>query len=294
MSSFMDDSMIGRWLSDLPMDDPTRKSTSHPQLRRFVHHEKPIRYIQFLGGGTEGDVYLVKIEGRDYALKVSLKFKQWRFDAPLSIKRRLKERETHYVSPIANEARAFARLDSLGKNGTWAVKCHGWMKLSGKQRLKYLSHHTPWAIVKDYRPNPMTLDDVPEIRRKMKIARKALLFPDDTQPRNYRGSFLVDLGRVTTYPYPRALWSNEKRRQYFKSFDKEASEWVECVRDGEVISGSINEILKENIIRGIAIAEGYEDEIRAADLRKMLKEVSFIKILFRELPLLHFLLRHTG
>ncbi|EGD93746.1 hypothetical protein TESG_01281 [Trichophyton tonsurans CBS 112818] len=273
MSSFMDDSMIGRWLSELPMDDPTRKSTSHPQLRRFVHHEKPIRYIQFLGGGTEGDVYLVKIEGKEYALKV---FKQWRFDAPLSIKRRLKERETHYVSPIANEARAFARLDSLGQNGTWAVKCHGWMKLSGKQRPKCLSHHTPWAIVKDYIPNPVTLDDVPEIRRKMKIARKALLFPDDTEPRNYRGSFLVDLGRVTTYPYPRVLWSNEKRRKYFRSFDKEASEWVECVRDGEVISGSINEILKENIIRGIAIAEGYEDEMRAAELRQMLEELRHI------------------
>ncbi|KGQ01302.1 hypothetical protein PAAG_11978 [Paracoccidioides lutzii Pb01] len=33
----MDDSMIGRWLSQFPMDDLTCKSTSKPLLRRFIH-----------------------------------------------------------------------------------------------------------------------------------------------------------------------------------------------------------------------------------------------------------------
>ncbi|EFQ99326.1 hypothetical protein MGYG_02339 [Nannizzia gypsea CBS 118893] len=277
MSSFMDDSMIGRWLSDLLMDDLTRKSTSKPQLRRFIHHEKPIRYIRCLGGGTEGDVYLVEIEGHKYALKV---FKQWKFDAPKSIRLRLKERETHYFSPIANEARAFARLDSMGQNGTWAVKCHGWMKLSGKQRPRFLSLHTPWAIVKDYIPDPMTLDDVPEIRQKMKIARKALLFPDDAQPRNYRGSFLVDLGRVKTHPYPRVLWSKKEYRKYFECFDKDASEWVESVQDGEVIDGWVNEYLKEGMLKGIIWAEKRGMYAEAENLRKLIEKT---------LPLYYFL-----
>ncbi|KAM5432112.1 hypothetical protein MferCBS31731_007613 [Microsporum ferrugineum] len=262
--TFMDDSMIGRWLSDLPMDDPTRKSTSKPELRRFIHHEKPIRYLHNLGGGTEGVVYHVEIEGNSYALKV---FKQWTYQGPKSL--RLRERETHYVSPIANEARAFARLDSIGKNGTWAVKCHGWIKLSGDQRPKFLQDYTPWAIVKDYIPHPVALTDVPEIRRKMKIARKALLFPEDAQPRNYRGSFLVDLGRVRTYPYPRRLWSNSKRMEYFKWFDKDTSEWEECVWDGSVIDGWENQQLKKAIIGGIAFADKHGNDRRATYLRKV-------------------------
>ena len=62
--------MIGRWLSELPMGDPTRQSTSKPQLRRFIHHDRPIKYLQFLGSGTEGVVYRVKIEEKEYAIKV--------------------------------------------------------------------------------------------------------------------------------------------------------------------------------------------------------------------------------
>lgn len=62
--------MIGRWLSDLPMNDPTRKRTSKPQLRRFIHHDKPVHYRKCLGEGTEGVVYRVRIEGSIYALKI--------------------------------------------------------------------------------------------------------------------------------------------------------------------------------------------------------------------------------
>ena len=62
--------MIGRWLSELAMDDPTRKSTSKPMLRRFVHHHKPVSHGELLGEGTDGMVCRAEIAGNEYALKI--------------------------------------------------------------------------------------------------------------------------------------------------------------------------------------------------------------------------------
>ncbi|EEP81185.1 predicted protein [Uncinocarpus reesii 1704] len=253
--------MIGRWLSDLPMDDPARKSTSKPMLRRFILHTKPIKYLHLLGSGTEGVVYRVEIEGKEYAIKV---FRNWTYTGT-----KLKGRAQHYTFPIANEARAFARLDSIGQNGTWAVKCHGWMKISGRQRLKSMREYTCWAIVKDYLPHPVSISDIPEIRRKMKIARKALIHPSDTQPCNYRDSFFVDLGRVKTHPYPPQMWSNRERREFFTWFDGYASRWEVSVRDGSVVEGWLNQEFK----RSIAEVEARNKRDEAAKQRKLLATV---------------------
>lgn len=62
--------MIGRWLSELPMDDPTHKSFSKPLLRRFIHHDKPITRLGRISLGTEGIVLLVEIEGVEYVMKL--------------------------------------------------------------------------------------------------------------------------------------------------------------------------------------------------------------------------------
>ncbi|EEP82056.1 predicted protein [Uncinocarpus reesii 1704] len=232
--------MIGRWLSELPMDDPTRKSTSRPMLRRFIHHTEPIKFIKYIGHGAEGRVYLIEVLGSQYALKI---FSNWTYTSNIY----LRERQKPYTFPFSHECRAFARLDSLDENGTWAVKCHGWIKLSDEQfkPLQRFSGLSRWAIVKDYIPNEVSISDVPEIRRKMTIARKALLYPKDLQPRNFRGSFLVDLGAVRTYPYPpQRFWSNTRRREYFAWFDKDASQWEVSVRDGKVIEGWLNRMIK--------------------------------------------------
>ena len=66
----MDDSMIGRWLSEIPMGDPAPQSWSKPQLRRFVHFDKPIRFVKLIGKGTEALVFLVEVEGIRYAIKM--------------------------------------------------------------------------------------------------------------------------------------------------------------------------------------------------------------------------------
>lgn len=156
------------------------------------------------------------------------------------------ERQKHYTYPISQEARAFARLDTIGENGTWAVRCHGWLKLSDEQYHPVRKYkYSRWAIVKDYLPDPVAITDVPEIQRKMaNIARKARLHPKDAKPENYRGSFLVDLGQVRTYPYPKRLWSDTKRREYFKWFDEYVTTWEVSVKDGSVVEDWIGAYLK--------------------------------------------------
>ena len=135
----------------------------------------------------------------------------------------LAEEEKPYTFPFSHECRAFARLDSVGKNGTWAVKCHGWMKLSDQQFYP-ISHSwgnicSRWTIVKYYISEPLRITDDPDIQRKMRIANEALLYPRDVCPQNYRGTFLVDLSSVYTYPYIRRLWSNRRREEFFPDFD---------------------------------------------------------------------------
>lgn len=67
------------------------------------------------------------------------------------------------------------------------------------------------------------------------IARQALLHPADSEPRNYRGSFLVDLGRVLTNPYIRPMPSYTRRRELFTRFDELASDWQLSIEDRSVI-----------------------------------------------------------
>lgn len=63
--------MIGRFITELPMDDPSEiRVSSKPMLRRFVNYDKPIYYIKELGSGAHGAVYLAIIDGKEYAIKV--------------------------------------------------------------------------------------------------------------------------------------------------------------------------------------------------------------------------------
>lgn len=135
----------------------------------------------------------------------------------------------------------------MGENGTWAVKCHGWMKLSDEQFQPIRRYHSRgddisrWAIVKDYLPDPVQITDTPEIRRKMEIAQRAVIHPLDIEPRNYRGSFLVDLGSVRTYPYVRRLWSDRAFGNTFEMYEKGIEMWEVDEVDGTVVQGGTND-----------------------------------------------------
>lgn len=64
------------------------------------------------------------------------------------------------------------------------------------------------------------------------------------KPENFRGSFVVDLGRTRTYPYPQRFWSDTRRRAFFELFDEEVNDWQESVTDGKLVPGWMNEHLK--------------------------------------------------
>lgn len=69
--------MIGRWFSEVPMGDLAPQSWSKPQLRRFVHYDKPIKFVKLIGKGTEALVFLIEVVGNRYAIKMA----SWYFDS---------------------------------------------------------------------------------------------------------------------------------------------------------------------------------------------------------------------
>lgn len=75
----------------------------------------------------------------------------------------------------------------------------------------------------------------------MEIARQAHIYPSDIQPRNYRGSFLVDLGRARTYPYVKRFWSHRALDDCFSMYDECVGRWEVDDQDGSVVKGGTNE-----------------------------------------------------
>lgn len=97
-----------------------------------------------------------------------------------------------------------------------------------------------WAIIKDYLPNPVQLSDCQEIARKKDIFRRALICVGDVQPRNFRGSFLVDLGTCKTYPYIKRFWSDREFNRVWENYDKNVMNWEVHEQTGEVVFGGTN------------------------------------------------------
>lgn len=146
-------------------------------------------------------------------------------------------------SPLADEARGFARLCDVGQNGTWAVRCHGWMKLTDEQFhvLKVKSARGPllewectlWAIIKDYEAQPVRPEHVPRILERIEIAKDALLIPGDVAARNFRNGLLVDLGGTKTFPLGRRFWSAKVYNRFYEDFRYTIRDWM-FLEDGTV------------------------------------------------------------
>jgi hypothetical protein len=61
---------------------------------------------------------------------------------------------------------------------------------------------TRWVVVKEYLPEPTNRSHMDTIVNNFRIPREARILPWDMSPENYRGSQVVDLGRVLTEPHP--------------------------------------------------------------------------------------------
>lgn len=141
-----------------------------------------------------------------------MKFKKWTHVGDQDVD----ETTQKLFSPFVRECRAFGRLCDMHQNGSWAVKCHGWMYLNDTQlaslkavynntnidignitinsnnNRSLLSVCTRWALVKDFIPNETCPADIPTICHNPKIIPKqAWILPDDIEPRNYRGPFFL-------------------------------------------------------------------------------------------------------
>lgn len=109
-----------------------------------------------------------------------------------------------------------------------------------------------WAIIKDYLPNPIQLSDVPEIIRKKEIARRALIYNphnSDILPRNFRGSFMVDLGSTLTYPYP-LYWSNWGFENAYETYDKWVTGFEPDDETGEIVIPGYNRLKRNGKEKG--------------------------------------------
>lgn len=226
----MGDDIIGKYLSEEPLLSSTASETKGDKLRRFVDDKEKIGRVRVIGSGLHGVVFLGVVKDTQYAFKV---FRKWKEPGPVFYSYEASLNTT----PLANESRAFARLDSHNKNGEWAVRCYGWMKLSTKQ-LKILGgavdryayavekyklcgdQLSPWVIVKQYMPMPTDASHVPEISQKFSIPKSLGILPGDIRVDNYRGSKMVDLSSTLTHPC--AGWSKLE----FESFCEHCTGWA--------------------------------------------------------------------
>ncbi|ETS77097.1 hypothetical protein PFICI_10971 [Pestalotiopsis fici W106-1] len=114
-----------------------------PRLLPFDFNEDrdDLEFIEFLGKGIHAHVWKVRINQREYALKI---FPFWKHDEePILRGLKVSERESlGYFDPFSCECRAYARLKENGIE-EYAVKCHGYILLRKKlqEQLKEKDHH---------------------------------------------------------------------------------------------------------------------------------------------------------
>ena len=162
-----------------------------------------------------------------------VRFKQWKQPGPVFYS----YEQAIYTSPLANESRAFARLDSCNENGTWAAMCYGWMKLSDTQFKvigDVVSTHglSRWVVVKEYIPISTNFSHIQKIFTNFKIPREARILPQDVRVENYRGPKIVDLSSALTEPcpgWPEFLFEHFNRETIYGVFDWFEGQTVESL-----------------------------------------------------------------
>lgn len=158
-------------------------------------------------------------------------FKKWKQPGPVFYP----YDQARYTTPLAYESRAFARLESQNENGTWAVECHGWMKLSDMQfntigNVVDTLCLSRWVIVKEYMPMPTDHSHIRTIFTNFDIPKAARIWPgDDIRIENYRGSKIVDLSSTVTFPSPG--WSEFQFGFFYEETVFGVFDWFKYCKD---------------------------------------------------------------
>lgn len=126
----------------------------------------------------------------------------------------------------------------MGQNGTFAVRCYGWLRLSSEQlyaasKLFQTYELGPWGIMKDFEEINTTTEHIPSILEKLDIAYKAKIVLDDLRPENYKESRMLDLGTTRTYPHP--VWSDREFEWCHSHYRRGIEEWVFVKNHFEIV-----------------------------------------------------------
>ncbi|KAH9905198.1 kinetochore Sim4 complex subunit FTA2-domain-containing protein [Xylariomycetidae sp. FL2044] len=209
-----------------------------PKLHRFPGQDHRIEFISVVQrnaqsvGGAEGYVFIVRIEGRIYALKVFKFFKPSDGKQELS-KRRYDlvtdEEAAFHVDPFFAECRAYGRIKERQKDGTItekiAAECYGFLGLGNEYESKLVKmgiHQSDlWdipedddyrmratgspirAIVKEYIEDE-TVFKVGNCRKMLahlRLLKDIGITHRDIREDNYKGGLLVDFGSTYTEPH---------------------------------------------------------------------------------------------
>ncbi|EXJ82214.1 hypothetical protein A1O3_06027 [Capronia epimyces CBS 606.96] len=225
-SEFDDKFWTGKCLSaQLMEDEPFQSPEVDPLLRHFRDFEQKFECLKYLGEGKQGIVLSAHINSVQYAIKVFYPF-------TILPDSRLNPEEQHlYFNPFSCECRAFARLQDMNEDGTFAVKCYGWVKLSSSQvndirALCKEKDFIPWALVKELVSTAAHPNQLTKMIENIDIAEQCNLFIPDVQPSNYGAGKFLDLGAAKVLPYHPVYWPGYCFTQSFTDHRNRLRKWT--------------------------------------------------------------------
>ena len=109
-------------------------------LNQFPLNGRTFRLVGYLGGGSAGYVFKIRMESKTYALKMASQafygyitdtdFHQFKFCCPDVYLSKLKGMaKMAYYDSFVKECRANSRLISQGMNGIYSPFCYGWIEV---------------------------------------------------------------------------------------------------------------------------------------------------------------------
>lgn len=144
--------------------------------------------------------------------------------------RKLPPREMNaYISSFGTECRAFARLQDIGEDGIFAVKCYGWMKLSEAQARVIpkldLDKYSLWVMIKEVVSTKAKAGHLPTMIGNLSVFERARFIVMDLNFSNYGDGRCLDLGSTKLAPGLEKL-TDHRFKINAQSFQKTLGTWT--------------------------------------------------------------------